>query len=141
MDLKTATLIAIDAHDGQLDKGGKPYIEHVIRVMADQWSEDGKIVAMLHDVLEDSNICTLEDLTNLGFSNEVVFAVDCLTKKENENYETYIKKIKFNPLAACVKIADLRDNMNLSRLKEITDKDIARCKKYQEAIEDLIGVI
>jgi len=99
-------------------------------------SEDEKIVAVLHDIVEDTNI-SLNDLRNEGFSEEVVSAVECLTKQDGENYDSYIERISFNPLAVKIKLADLEDNRDLTRLPEVTDKDLERLEKYDKALEKL----
>jgi (p)ppGpp synthase/HD superfamily hydrolase len=99
-------------------------------------SEDEKIVAVLHDIVEDTDI-SLNDLRNEGFSEEVVSAVECLTKQDGENYDSYIERISFNPLAVKIKLADLEDNKDLTRLPEVTDKDLERLEKYDKALEKL----
>lgn len=124
--------IATRAHEGQKDKAGAPYLLHVLRVMMRVENMDEKIVALLHDVVEDSEI-TIEDLAKEGFSNKILIAVELLTKTENKPYEEYINEIKKNKLARVVKMADLEDNMNISRLKNLTERDILRLKKYEAA--------
>lgn len=133
--LEKAIAIASNAHAGQVDKGGKPYILHPVRVMMAQQSIDAMIVGVLHDVVEDTTI-SLEELTKLGFSNEVVEAINCLTKK-GKNYDMYLQKVKQNSLAREVKLADLADNMDLSRLPTVTEKDLKRQQKYLKASEYL----
>ena len=123
-------------HEGQTDKAGKPYIEHPLRVMNQVESEEEKIVAVLHDIVEDTDI-SLDDLRSEGFSEEVVSAVECLTKQDGENYDSYIERISFNPLAVKIKLADLEDNSDLTRLPEVTDKDLERIEKYDKAFEKL----
>lgn len=127
-----AVQIAAEAHRGQKDKAGAPYILHVLRVMMSLEEMDEKIVALLHDVVEDSGI-TLLDLTKENFPSNILTAVDLLTKKENQPYEDYIFSIKSNLLAKAVKMADLEDNMNSKRLKNILRSDKLRIIKYQEA--------
>lgn len=126
--------IAVLAHKGQVDKGGEPYIMHVLRVMMGVESIDEKVVALLHDVVEDSDI-SLMDLKNQNFPSEILKAVDLLTKKENSAYSDYILEIKNNPLAKAVKLSDLRDNMDTNRLTAIDESDKLRVKKYKEAYE------
>lgn len=133
--LEKAIVIASNAHTGQVDKGGKPYILHPIRVMMAQKSVEAMIVGVLHDVIEDTTI-TLEELTQIGFSNEIVEAINCLTKK-GEDYNIYLQKVKQNSLARQVKLADLADNMDLSRLPTVTEKDLKRQQKYLKASEYL----
>lgn len=134
--LGKAIELAKQHHKGQTDKAGKPYIEHPLRVMNQMKSEKEKIVAVLHDIVEDTDI-SLNDLRNEGFSEEVVSAVECLTKQDGENYDLYIERISFNPLAVKIKLADLEDNRDLTRLPQVTDKDLERLKKYDKALEKL----
>ena len=134
--LDRAIELAKQHHEGQTDKAGKPYIEHPLRVMNQVESEEEKTVAVLHDIVEDTNI-SLNDLRNEGFSEEVVSAVECLTKQDGENYDSYIERISFNPLAVKIKLADLEDNSDLTRLPEVTDKDLERIEKYDKALEKL----
>ena len=134
--LDRAIELAKQHHEGQTDKAGKPYIEHPLRVMNQVESEEEKIVAVLHDIVEDTDI-SLDDLRNEGFSKEVVNAVECLTKQDGENYDSYIERISFNKLAIKIKLADLEDNRDLTRLPEVTDKDLKRVEKYDKALEKL----
>ena len=134
--LDRAIELAKQHHEGQTDKAGKPYIDHPLRVMNQVESEEEKIVAVLHDIVEDTDI-SLDDLRNEGFSEKVVSAVECLTKQDGENYDSYIERISFNPLAVKIKLADLEDNRDLTRLPEVTDKDLERIEKYDKALEKL----
>ena len=134
--LDRAIELAKQHHEGQTDKAGKPYIEHPLRVMNQVESEEEKIVAVLHDIVEDTDI-SLDDLRSEGFSEEVVSAVECLTKQDGENYDSYIERISFNSLAVKIKLADLEDNSDLTRLPEVTDKDLERIEKYDKALEKL----
>ena len=136
LHLGRAIELAKQHHKGQTDKVGKPYINHPLRVMNQMKSEDEKIVAVLHDIVEDTDI-SLNDLKNEGFSEEVVSAVECLTKQDGENYDSYIERISFNPLAVKIKLADLEDNRDLTRLPQVTDKDLERLEKYDKALEKL----
>lgn len=128
-----ALKIATEAHKGQVDKAGVPYINHPLTVASLVDTEEEKIVALLHDTIEDTNI-TEQDLIDYGFPNEIVEAVKLLTHDKNVPYMDYVAKIKDNELARKVKIADLTHNSDLSRLKEITDKDKKRYEKYQKAL-------
>ena len=130
--LEKAIALAAMGHEGQMDKGGQPYILHPIRVMLQCETTEQKIVAMLHDLLEDTDI-TEEELRQAGFAENVVEAVLLLTKKEGEDYTAYIERICQNPLAARVKLADLMDNMDLNRLPGLTQKDFQRLEKYLRA--------
>ncbi|MCY9667305.1 GTP pyrophosphokinase [Paenibacillus alginolyticus] len=134
--LTKAILIAAKAHDGQTDKGGNPYILHPARLATKTSSEEEAIVAILHDVVEDSDI-TLFDIKNTGFSIDIIEALDCLTKRADESYEGFINRIKLNPLATKVKLLDLEDNIDISRIPNPTDKDYARIDKYKKALAEL----
>lgn len=128
----------MEAHTGQRDKAGYPYILHPLRLMFKMSSEMEMIVAVLHDVVEDS-ATTISDLRNMGFSNEVLEAVDCLTQRDNESYDAFINRAQANPTAKKVKIADLEDNMDIKRLGSINDKSVERLRKYHRVWMELIG--
>lgn len=130
--LNKAIEIATKAHAGQVDKGGNPYIFHPLRVMLSRGSELEQICAVLHDVVEDTPI-TLEEVAKQGFSDEIIEALDCLTKRAGENYDAYIDRVLTNQTACSVKLADLCDNIDLTRIKNPMDKDKERIKKYNEA--------
>jgi (p)ppGpp synthase/HD superfamily hydrolase len=136
MDLQAAIAISCEAHKNQLDKAGEPYILHPLRLMFQFEDTHLRIIAVLHDVVEDSNL-TINDLQKKGFDKKVLDALECLTKKENESYEQFIDRVSKNVLATVVKIADLKDNMNISRLAQITEKDLLRLKKYHSALNKL----
>lgn len=131
-----ALAIARKAHAGQVDKAGVDYIQHPLYVASQVKTEQEKAVALLHDVLEDSDI-TAADLLAYGLSNEVVTAVQTLTKKKGQSYQDYLEKVKSNDLARVVKLADLKHNSDLSRLKSVSDTDRDRVKKYKNAIRYL----
>lgn len=130
--LVKAIILATENHKGQLDKGGHPYILHPLRVMVNVKSLKAKIVAILHDIIEDTDI-TKEDLLSMKFPYEIVEAIELLSKPKKEDYIHYIRRIKKNPLAKEVKMADLQDNMDLTRLNKITEKDLNRVEKYKKA--------
>ncbi|MZQ87068.1 HD domain-containing protein [Paenibacillus sp. 5J-6] len=134
--LTKAILLAAKAHDGQTDKGGNPYILHPIRLASKAETTEESIIAVLHDVVEDSNM-TLFDLKNEGFSSNVIAALDCLTRRADESYEQFIKRIKLNPLASKVKLLDLEDNCDINRIPQPTDADYARIDRYKKAIAEL----
>ena len=137
--IQRAIEIATEAHKGQVDKSGKEYIGHPMRVMEMGKTEEEKIVGVLHDVIEDTD-WTFEALAEEGFSKEVIDALRCVTKlSENENYDDFIERVKKNPLAVAVKINDLSDNMDIRRLPYLSDKDVKRLKKYLRAYKKLIG--
>ena len=132
---RLASKIAYKAHEGQTDKAGVPYIFHPIHIAEQMDSEESCVVALLHDVVEDSDI-TLEILSKY-FNDDIIAALRVLTKKENDDYVMYIKRVKTNKLATKVKIKDLEHNRDLTRLDEVTDKDRKRSMKYWEAIRYL----
>ena len=134
--LVKAFITAARAHRGQKDKAGKAYILHPLYVAAHTKGRKAKIVALLHDVVEDTSI-TFTELIFAGFDAEIVEAVMAITKMKFEDYSDYIKRVKLNELARRVKIADLKHNSDLTRLKVITPKDEARQKRYIEAIKYL----
>lgn len=137
--LERAIEIATEAHKGQYDKAGNDYIGHPLRVMDMGRTEEEKIVGVLHDVVEDTE-WTFAQLAAEGFSQEVIDALQCVTKlSENENYDDFIERVKKNPLATAVKINDLSDNMDIRRLPYLSDKDVKRLKKYLKAYKKLIG--
>ena len=128
--------IAKKAHLGQVDKAGEDYIKHPEKVASFVKTDEEKAVAYLHDVIEDTEL-TLEDLYEYGFSKEILEAVDIITKKRGEDYQSYLNSVKKNKLARAVKLADLRHNSDLTRFTEVTEKDIKRKEKYQKAINFL----
>ena len=131
-----AYAIALVAHKGQVDKAGVDYINHPLTVASKCNSEKAKIVALLHDVVEDTKV-TLDDL-RLFFDDEIVDAIDLLTHQEGDAYMTYLSRIKNNELARIVKIADLENNMDLSRLPNPTEWDYQRLEnKYKPAYKFL----
>jgi (p)ppGpp synthase/HD superfamily hydrolase len=136
--LDNAIQIAADAHKGQKDKVGAPYILHSIRIMLKMDTAEEMMAAVLHDVVEDSDI-TIDYLKQKNFSDEIINAVLALTHQINETYEEFIDRASANPIAKKVKVADLEDNMNILRIKNLTDKDMERLKKYHNAWNKLSG--
>ncbi|HUV13309.1 MAG TPA: GTP pyrophosphokinase [Acidobacteriota bacterium] len=130
--LEKAIQIAVNSHQGQKDNAGAPYILHPLRLMMNMDSDSEKIVAVLHDVLEDTSV-TADQLRAEGFSDEIIAAIECLTRDEGESYEDFIKRTKGNPLARRVKLADIEDNMNIRRIRNITDQDLQRLERYHRA--------
>ena len=130
--LSKAIIIATKAHQGQVDKGGDDYILHPIRVMTKPDTEEERIVGVLHDIIEDTEV-TFEDLKVEEFSTEVISALKHLTRGKNEKYFDYIEKIKQNFIAKKVKLVDLEDNMDISRIPNPTNKDCDRLEKYKKA--------
>lgn len=130
--------LAMQAHDGQTDKAGMPYIGHVMRVMQAGRTINEKIVGVLHDIVEDTP-WTFEALLGEGFPTHIVDALRCVTKiSDDEPYEEFIQRVKSNPLAVAVKINDLTDNMDIRRLATITEADAQRLRKYLKAYQELI---
>lgn len=134
--LDKAIEIAVVAHQGQLDKAGKPYIEHPLRVMNNLTTVEEKIVGVLHDTIEDSEL-TLKDLRSFGFKSDLITALEAITKVEGEDYELYLQRVMSNPLALKVKIADMTDNMDMTRLVSPTERDHQRLQKYQSVLPKL----
>ena len=134
--LEKAIKIATTAHAGQTDKGGNPYISHPMRLMENVESVEEKIVAVLHDVIEDTEV-TFADLEKEGLPQICIDALKLLTHDKDVPYMNYVKSISSNEIATSVKIADLKDNSDLSRLESITEKDIARVEKYSKALSIL----
>jgi (p)ppGpp synthase/HD superfamily hydrolase len=135
MLLSTAIYIAAKAHEHQLDKGGSAYILHPLRIMTRLAAESVEVqqVAVLHDVLEDSDMITGETLSTLGFSPEVIKSLELLTHAREVSYEDYISKLSSDLMASIVKMEDLKDNSDITRLKGITRKDLQRVEKYHRA--------
>lgn len=135
--LEKAIFIATNAHQGQTDKAGETYILHPLRVMFSRKNEAERICAVLHDVIEDTEI-TLDYLKNEGFSQDVISALDALTRRNNETYDEFIDRVINNKIASYVKLADLCDNMDLSRIKKPTETDYKRVKKYRKAADRIL---
>ena len=133
---KKAEIIARKAHAGQVDKAGEDYFNHPKRVADNFYEDNDIIVALLHDVIEDTEI-TLEQLKEEGFNDAVLAALDAITKREGESYDQFIERVKDNPIALKVKLADLRDNMDILRLPVLTEKDLQRIAKYHKAYKYL----
>ena len=132
--LESAIYLAVRAHAGQLDKSGQPYILHPLRVMFRCQTDEQRIVGVLHDVIEDTSV-TVEDLRNAGFNEEILAALDCVTKRNGESYEDFVERAAANPIARRVKLADLEDNMDLRRLgaANLGPKETDRLNRYLRA--------
>jgi (p)ppGpp synthase/HD superfamily hydrolase len=135
-----ALLMAMEAHKGQVDKAGIDYINHPVWIALQLEEDDEKIIALLHDVLEDSDFIE-DDLVAAGFSPVIIHTIKILTRKKNEDYFKYIDRISKDYWAIKIKLLDLKHNADLNRLKEVTEKDYQRMEKYQKAIEILQGVL
>ena len=153
MNLEKAIKIAVEAHTGQVDKGGNPYILHPLRVMLSLNSEDERIVGVLHDVVEDCEGWTWERLREQGCSDEIIEALQSVSKTPEEekqfkkmddpnekldHYLEFIKRAKFNKIGRNVKAADIKDNLDISRIDDITESDIDRLNRYKAALK-LLG--
>lgn len=127
---------ALKAYGGKVDKAGKPYILHPLRLVARLDDPIAQCVALLHDVIEDSPT-TADDLRNDGFPESVVSAVVVLTRRKGESYEAFIDRVRIHPLARKIKLLDIEDNMNLLRLNAVSEKDLQRVAKYHRAWKHL----
>ena len=133
---KKAYKIAFETHRDQLDKTGLPYIHHPLHLASQMTDEVTTCVALLHDVVEDSDM-TFEELEKLGFGGEIIDALRLLTHADDVPYMDYVREIKKNPVAAAVKRADLMHNSDMTRLDVVTEKDLQRAEKYKKALEIL----
>ena len=152
MNLEKAIKIAVEAHTGQVDKGGNPYILHPLRVMLSLNSEDERIVGVLHDVVEDCEGWSWERLKEKGCSEEIIEALKSVSKTPEEekyfkgiedpneqinHYLKFIQRAKANKIGRNVKAADIRDNLDISRINDITNWDINRLNRYKKALSIL----
>lgn len=128
--------LCFERHREQVDKCGIPYPFHPFHVAESMTDEKTTCVALLHDILEDTDT-TKEELIDLGFPNDVVEAVCMMTHEDSVPYMDYVRQIKTNPIARAVKISDLTHNSDLSRLSTVSEKDLERVKKYREALKIL----
>ena len=131
-DIEEAIRIAVEARRGQKDRAGAPFVLHPLRMMFRMQTDAERMAAVLHDVVEDSE-WTLDDLRARGFSDEVVEAVDALSRREGESYEDFVERAARHPVARRVKIADLEDNMDVRRTGTVTEKDTERLTRYHRA--------
>ena len=153
MNLEKAIKIAVEAHTGQVDKGGNPYILHPLRVMLSLDTEAERIVGVLHDVVEDCEGWTWERLREQGCSDEIIEALKSVSKTPEEekqfkkmddpnekldHYLNFIKRAKFNKIGRNIKAADIKDNLDISRIDDITERDIDRLNRYKAALK-LLG--
>ena len=134
--LEQAIALAAKQHEGEVDKANSPYILHPLRVMLNVPTIEHKIVAVLHDILEDTET-TIEDLYQFGFQEHIIDAIVALTKKQGETRLEAAQRARQNPIARVVKLADINDNMDLSRIQSPTVKDFERLKEYQQ-VRDLL---
>ena len=130
--LERAIELAVTAHRGQKDRSGRPYILHPLWLMQQFEDTGAMIVAVLHDTVEDSSL-TLQDLESEGFSEEIVEAIDALTRRKEETYEQFILRLKPQPLALRIKLADIEHNLDVRRLSQLNKDDLKRVDKYHQA--------
>lgn len=130
-DLERAIELAVDAYAGQTDKADETYIRHPLRVMGEMDTETERVVAVLHDVVEDADY-TLDDIGQ-EFGSDVRDAVDALTKRDGESYIDFVERATGNPIAKRVKIADIEDNMDLTRLDSVNESVLEKQETYHEA--------
>lgn len=130
---KKALLLSFNAHKNQVDKSGMPYVYHPFHLAEQMNTEETVTVALLHDVVEDTDY-TIEDIAAMGFPRSVTDALTLMTHDKAVAYMDYVAKIKTNPIAKAVKLADLRHNSDITRLDTVDDKAICRVQKYREAI-------
>ena len=135
---KKAMKLCYEAHKGQVDKSGLPYVFHPAHVAEQMTDEAATIVALLHDVVEDTDY-TLEDIAAEGFGKEILEAVALMTHEDDVPYLDYVEKLKDNPIARAVKLADLAHNSDLSRIGEVDEETRQRLEKYKKAIALLEG--
>ena len=138
--LGRAVAIAATAHQNQLDKANAPYILHPLRLLLRGQTPLEQIVAVLHDVVEDSD-WTLEQLMAEGFPSEAIAALNCLTRRSDESYDEFIDRVLTNPLAMRVKRYDLEDNMTLTRMTVLTAKDVERLQRYHAVYQRLLQAL
>lgn len=131
--LDLAIKVAAEAHAGQVDKGGKPYINHSQAVAASLINTEYKIVAYLHDVCEDTSI-TFDDFSDMGFTYRIVNSIRLLTKSDKLTYEEYLRRLRMDSCARAVKMADLKHNMDITRIPDPGEKDYARIEKYKKSL-------
>ena len=138
MNLAKAIEIAASAHSTQKDKGGSPYILHPIRVMMSLNTEEEKIVGVLHDVVEDSEDWDFDRLREEGFAEDIISALKSVTKQSDaENYMAFIERAGRNQIGRNVKIADIKDNLDVTRIGPLKEKDLLRINKYKNAFSKL----
>ncbi len=131
--LERALALAVEKHAGQTDRTGAPYILHPLRVMFRLEHTEDRIVAILHDVVEDTDV-TFADLRGMGFDDAILAALDGVTRRESETYEEFVERSAANEVSLRVKLADLEDNMDIRRLSSpLTDRDLERLNRYRAA--------
>jgi (p)ppGpp synthase/HD superfamily hydrolase len=133
--LERAIGIAAEAHAGQVDKAGAPYVLHPLRIMLRMSSIDERIVTVLHDVCEDCPGWTFERFRKDGFPDYIIEALQSVTKRDGEDYEDFVRRAAANPIGRRVKLADMKDNMDLSRIATPSEKDFQRIEQYRRGVD------
>ena len=136
IDVAAARALATKAHEGQTDKAGLPYITHPERVALRMESPELQVIGWLHDTVEDTTL-TVKDIAE-RFGPETAASVDAISRRDGEKWSDYLDRVAANPMARQVKISDLIDNSNLSRIPHVTLKDVERQKKYNKALKKLL---
>lgn len=137
--LENVIAFAVEAHRGQKDKAGDPYVLHPLRMMTRVHGDAARMAALLHDVVEDTGH-SLAELRSLGLPEAVAVAVECLTKREGESYDAFLDRVVTNAIARKVKLADLEDNMDVRRLPEVSEGGRERLSKYIKAWRRLMAL-
>lgn len=130
---KKALKLCFEAHKEQVDKSGMPYVFHPFHLAEQMQTEETTVVALLHDLVEDTNY-TIKDLTSMGFDKNITDAIALMTHADDVEYMDYVREIKNNPIAKAVKLADLKHNSDLTRLDVVDEKALSRREKYLKAI-------
>lgn len=138
-NIETAIQTALKAHKGQLDKTGAPYILHLMKLMIQCSDEQEMITCVIKDVINDSDITSYE-LVSHGFSHSIVEAVECLTRHDDESFEAFVERIANNEIARKIKIKEIRDNLDLTRLSYLSSRDLVNIGKYHEALNFFISL-
>ncbi len=136
-DVEAARALAERMHEGQLDKAGQPYITHPMRVASRLKSPEAQVVGWLHDTVEDTGLSLAE--VEARFGPDTAGAVDAVSRREGEDWEDYLERVRANPVARQVKISDLIDNSNLGRIPHVTLRDVERQAKYNRALKTLLS--
>ena len=136
IDVAAARALATKAHEEQTDKAGLPYITHPERVALRMESPELQVIGWLHDTVEDTTL-TVKDIAE-RFGPETAASVDAISRRDGEKWSGYLDRVAANPMARQVKISDLIDNSNLSRIPHVTLKDVERQKKYNKALKKLL---
>ena len=137
--LEEAIALAAQAHRGQVDKAGEPYILHLLRVMLRMRRPEQRIIAVLHDLVEDTRY-TFDSLREMGYSDSIVSGIDAMTRRPTESYVEFVQRAGANDLARAVKLADLEDNLNLRRIPNPQPHDLERITRYVAARQYLLSL-